>query len=295
MYSIPKAIILKDAGVIFQLSGWGSKQIFLQPYQLKGDFVVSFRKEFIGLYNNQLTEEQLNPNLVQLDNGPYTRELYDYVLEHFSNKNNYIHLKDKLVPSSLSTAESNADPEYDWWYELFEKHNFNGEKIANYFFENPNQLLFDNFWPRFEYNYGFEESDELFMNVAKEAFSKHPELYLIPFDKALWYVGIQLIPTLRNFYENNYKIIFRSWSFDNYLRAWYDGGNCATIHLPPNCFEEYTNSHFRFENHEEDGFIISLDGKQNWRYENMDFRDKILWYLEAYKNYFYVIISLIFF
>ena len=295
MYSVPKAIILKDPGVVFQLSGWGSKQVFLQPYQLKGDFVVSFRKEFKGLYNNTLSEEQLNPNLVQLENGPYTQELYGYVLEHFSDINNYIHLKDKLVPSSLSTAESNADPEYDWWYELFERFEYDGEKIANYFFEKPNQLLFDNFWPKFEFKYGFEESDELFMNVAKEAFRKHPELYLIPFDKALWYVGVQLIPTMRNFYEGEYKIALRSWSFDNYLRAWYDGGNCGKLHLPPNCFNEYTKSHFRFDNAEEDGFIISQDGKRNWRYENMDIRDKILWYLEAYKNYFYVVLSIIFF
>ena len=259
-------------------SSWSGKTMFIQFYQLKNEKAYSM----YNLIKN--TKKNKDHIFIKPSNGENSTILYNHVKDFFSAKKNYIYLKKILVPSSLVINSE----EIDWWNKLFESKNFDGHIIAESFFNEPNQILFDNTWRYIDKKIGKKEGDRLFYLVSLEAFQKHPEILFAVADNFFWYFGISLNNTMENFLKHNeYKISFRSWTFDTNLRDSFNAGNCASK-LPKSMFLEYKNSHYKFNGYDETGKIPYK--KNNF----LNIEDKILYSFDQIKEYIYICISIVF-
>ena len=223
-----------DFSPIFSNSGgWFGKTIFIQFYQLKNE-------KSNQIHNIIHKNENYNTNYINYKYGPYSKKLKNYSINLFSDKKNYLHLKEILVSSSLVDG-NNLNT--NWWYKLFESKNYNTEKITESFFKEPNQILFDILWRYIDKEIGKKEGDKLFLNTSIESFYQHPEILYGVMNNFIWYFGINFEKSLVNILKDNeLKFSLRDWTFDHHLRDSFNSGKCAEK-LPKKMFNEYKKSH----------------------------------------------------
>ena len=229
--------VIKDYSNFTSISNTNSEQFFFKFYNALPSKLYDFKKKMnLEIFDEKLNfifDNQRQIIIIDKQNGPYSKKLYESVLDYITlNPNSY-----KGYEKILEDAYQYNDRNYDLYSELFGKFDNDARFLTENIFSQPNIWYYTYINAGLEKFVGKDEKDKLFKNSIFEGLRTNSSIFLLFFSDFLQASGINFE---KYFYYN--KIPIGSISDLNFVTP-FNAGKCASQNLSRKKFEEYKSSH----------------------------------------------------
>ena len=184
--------------------------------------------------------------LVDPDNGPASKELYDKIEDFLTSNPDSI---DRMLTSfeNAMNLSSNYTGEQAF-YEMFGKFKNNPTGLAENYFNRPDNFYLDFFNAELINIYGTAEIYSLYQKIYLETLISNPVKIAVYLENYFKTYSIDLNCTLNFFISNKFNcpnsrsIITLALDRTHYIDWWFDPGKCPSSVLTSKAFERFPKS-----------------------------------------------------